>query len=94
VLSAPPGHCIFDQLVEVPKVVKHDQCFLKTWSRANIEPTWDCFMDVVKEKYYPMGKYDDQYMIWTMLHQNQDQKVSKFTNNFHTFCTNLGIKDI
>jgi hypothetical protein len=51
-------------------------------------------MDVVKEKYYPMGKYDDQYMIWTMLHQNQDQKVSEFTNNLHTFRTNLGIKDI
>jgi hypothetical protein len=27
----------FDQRVEVPKLVKYDQCFLKTWSRSNIE---------------------------------------------------------
>jgi hypothetical protein len=24
-----------------------------------VDPTWDFFMDVVKEKYYPMGNYDD-----------------------------------
>jgi hypothetical protein len=24
-----------------------------------IDPTWDFFMDVVKEKYYPVGNYDD-----------------------------------
>jgi hypothetical protein len=35
-ISAPAGCFIFDQPVEVPKVVKHDQYFLKTWSRDNI----------------------------------------------------------
>jgi hypothetical protein len=39
------------------------------------EPTWDFFMDAVKEQYYPVGNYDDQYMIWTTLHQKQDQTV-------------------
>jgi hypothetical protein len=58
-----------------------------------VEPTWDFFMDAVKEKYYPVGNYDDQYMRWTMLHQRGDQTVSEFTNTFHTLCTKMGIKD-
>jgi hypothetical protein len=58
-----------------------------------VEPTWDSFMDVVKEQYYPVGNYDDQYMRWTTLHQERDQTVSEFTNTFHTLCTKLGIKD-
>jgi hypothetical protein len=57
------------------------------------EPTWDFFVDVVKEQYYPIGNYDDQYMKWTMLHQEMGQEVSKFTNTFHTLRTKLGIKD-
>jgi hypothetical protein len=57
------------------------------------EPTWDFFMDAVKEKYYPVGNYDDQYMRWTTLHQKWDQTVSEFTNTFHTLRTKLGIKD-
>jgi hypothetical protein len=32
-----------------------------------VEPTWDFFVDVVKEQYYPVGNYDDQYMRWTTL---------------------------
>jgi hypothetical protein len=24
-----------------------------------VEPTWEFFMDVVKEQYYPVGNYDD-----------------------------------
>jgi hypothetical protein len=31
------------------------------------EPTWDFFVDVVKEQYYPVGNYEDQYMRWTTL---------------------------
>jgi hypothetical protein len=35
-----------------------------------VDPTWDFFMDVVKEKFYPVGSYDDQYMRWTtLMHQ-------------------------
>jgi hypothetical protein len=42
VISALPGCSIFDQPVDVQKVVKPDQCFLKTWSRANRPPTLTC----------------------------------------------------
>jgi hypothetical protein len=57
------------------------------------KPTWDFFMDVVKQQYYPMRNYEDQYMRWTMLHQERSQTVSEFTNTFHTFHTKIGIKD-
>jgi hypothetical protein len=30
-----------------------------------VEPTWESFVDVVKEQYYPVGNYEDQYMRWT-----------------------------
>ena len=30
-------------------------------------PTWGSFVDAVKEQYYPMGNYDDQYTKWTIL---------------------------
>jgi hypothetical protein len=56
------------------------------------KPTWDFFMDVVKEQYYPVGNYDDQYMRWTILHQEWGQTMTEFTNTFHTLCTKLGIK--
>jgi hypothetical protein len=29
--------------------------------------TWMDFFDALKEKYYPVGNYNDQYMIWTTL---------------------------
>jgi hypothetical protein len=32
-----------------------------------VEPAWDFFMDVVKEQYYPVGNYYNQYMRWTTL---------------------------
>ena len=28
-------------------------------------PTWASFIDFVKEQYYPMGNYDEQYTKWT-----------------------------
>jgi hypothetical protein len=28
-------------------------------------PTWDFFVDAVKEQYYPVGNYEDQHMRWT-----------------------------
>jgi hypothetical protein len=30
-------------------------------------PTWGSFRDVIKEQYYPVGSYDDQYTKWTTL---------------------------
>jgi hypothetical protein len=46
--------------------VKH--CWETYWEQSSIEdsgiygvePTWDFFMDVVKEQYYPVGNYEDQ----------------------------------
>jgi hypothetical protein len=58
-----------------------------------VEPTWDFFVDVLKEQYYPFDNYEDQYMRWTTLWQEKSQIVLEFTNNFHTLCTKLGIKD-
>jgi hypothetical protein len=58
-----------------------------------VEPTWDFFVDAVKEQYYPVGNYEDQYMRWTKLRQERGQEVLEFTNNFHTLRTKLGIKD-
>ena len=40
-----------------------------------------------------MGTYDDQYTKWTILHQERDQMVSEYTNNFHTLRRKLSIKD-
>jgi hypothetical protein len=57
------------------------------------DPTWDFFVDVVKEQYYPVGNYEDQYMRWTTLRQERGQAVLEFTNTFHTLRTKLGIKD-
>jgi hypothetical protein len=57
------------------------------------EPTWDFFVDAVKEQYYPVGNYEDQYMRWTTLRQERGQSVPEFTNTFHTLRTKLGIKD-
>jgi hypothetical protein len=49
--------------------------------------------DAIKEQYYPIGSYEDQYTRLTTLHQEWDQTVPDFTNIFHTLCTKLGIKD-
>jgi hypothetical protein len=50
-------------------------------------------VDAVKEQYYPVGNYEDQYMRWTTLRKERGQEVSEFTNTFHTLHTKLGIKD-
>jgi hypothetical protein len=39
VISASLGRSIFNHPVKVQKMVKHDQCFLKTCSRDNRPPT-------------------------------------------------------
>jgi hypothetical protein len=57
------------------------------------EPTWDFFLDTVKERYYPVVNYEDQYMRWTTLQLERGQELLEFMNTFHTFCTKLGIKD-
>jgi hypothetical protein len=58
-----------------------------------VEPTWNFFVDAVKEQYYHVDNYEDQYMRWTALRQEKSQTVSEFINIFHTLRTKLGIKD-
>jgi hypothetical protein len=58
-----------------------------------VAPTWDSFWDAIKEQYYLVGSYEDQYTRWTTVHQERDQTVPDFTNNFHTLHNKLGIKD-
>jgi hypothetical protein len=50
-------------------------------------------VDAVKEQYYPVDNYEDQYMIWTTLRKERGQAVLEFTNTFHTLHTKMGIKD-
>jgi hypothetical protein len=49
-------------------------------------------VDVVKDQYYPIGNYENQYMRWTTSHQERGQVVSEFTNTFRTLRTKVGIK--
>jgi hypothetical protein len=58
-----------------------------------IEPTWHFLVDAVKEQYYPIDNYEYQYMRWTTLRKEKRQIMLEFTNNFHTLCTKLGMKD-
>jgi len=57
-----------------------------------VAPTWDSFQNAIKEKYYPVGSYEDWYTRWTTLRQERDQTIPKFTNIFHTLCMKLSIK--
>jgi hypothetical protein len=84
------------------KVIPHVMDWWDTYSeQRNIEestifsfsPTWDSFRDSIKEQYYHVGSYEDQYIRWTTLRQERDQTVLDFTNIFHTLHTKLGIKD-
>jgi hypothetical protein len=50
-----------------------------------IGPTWVAFVDALKEEFYPVGNYDDQYMRWMTSHQETDQMMLEYTNIFHTF---------
>ena len=56
-------------------------------------PTWASFIGATREQYYPVENYDDQYTKWTILRQERDKTVSKYTNNFHTLRKKLCIKD-
>jgi hypothetical protein len=58
-----------------------------------VAPTWDSFQDIIKEQYYLVGSYEDQYTRWTTLHQERDQTIPDFTNIFNTLRTKLCIKD-
>jgi hypothetical protein len=57
------------------------------------EPNWAAIVYALKDEYYIVGNYDDQYMRWMTLHQKRDQIVLEYTNIFHTLHSNMGIKD-
>jgi hypothetical protein len=57
-----------------------------------VAPTWDSFRGAIKEQYYHVESYEDQYTRWTTLRQERDQTVQVFTNIFHTLRTKLGIE--
>jgi hypothetical protein len=78
--------------------VKHwwETCWEKSSTESGIygaDPTWDFFVNAVKEHYYPIGNYEGQYMRCTTLHQERVQAVMEFTNTFHSLHTKLVIKD-
>jgi hypothetical protein len=84
------------------KALPHFKHWWETyWDKISIEEsgiygaetTWDFFMDAVKEQYYPVDNYEDQYMIWTTLRQEKSQTMLEFTNTFHTLHTKMGIED-
>jgi hypothetical protein len=84
------------------KVVPHVKDWWDTYSEQRaieesaifvVSPTWDSFRDAIKEQYYLVGSYEDQYTRWTTLRQERDQTIPYFTNIFHTLRTKLGIKD-
>jgi hypothetical protein len=64
-----------------------EQSSIEEFGIYGVEPTWDCFVDAVKEQYYPVGNYEDQYMRWSTLRKERGQAVSEFTNTFHTLRT-------
>jgi hypothetical protein len=84
------------------KVIPHVKYWWETFcekketnqpSLFTVAVTWDSFMDSIKEKYYPVGSYDDLYSKWTTLRHERDQAVLEFTHIFHTLRTKIGIKD-
>jgi hypothetical protein len=70
-----------------------EQSSTKEYGMYGAESTWDFFVDAVKEQYYPVDNYEDQYMRWTAMLQEKSQTMSEFTNAFHTLLTKLGIED-
>jgi hypothetical protein len=59
------------------KVIPHVKDWWDTYSKKRdikestifaVSPTWDSFRDAIKEQYYLVGSYEDQYIRWTMMH--------------------------
>jgi hypothetical protein len=62
----------FTLLKDLPHVKHWWETYMEKSSTENYriygaKPNWDFFVDVVKEQYYRVGDYDDQYMRWTKL---------------------------
>ena len=60
-------------LLKVVPLVKN--CWDTCYEQNSSDESGMCeasFIDVVKEQYYPVENYDDQYTKWTILHQERD----------------------
>jgi hypothetical protein len=57
------------------------------------EPTWVDFVDSLKEEFFPIKNYDDQYMRWMTLCKKRDHTVLEYTDIFHAFHSTLDIKN-
>jgi hypothetical protein len=60
------------------KVIPHvkdwwDTCYekraMEEYTMFVVDPTWDSFWDAIKEQYYHVGSYEEQYTRWTTLRQ-------------------------
>jgi hypothetical protein len=60
------------------KVIPHVKDWWDTYSKKRaieeyemfvVAPTWDSLWDSIKEQYYPVESYKDQYTRWTTLRQ-------------------------
>ena len=58
------------------------------------KPTWEEFVEHIKQEYYPEDTYEQKYMQWQLLRQKKDQSVQEYTNIFHALSTKLCIKDL
>jgi hypothetical protein len=70
----------FTLLKSLPHVKSWWEGYWERYTMMNLchsgrEPTWVAFVDALKEDFYPVGSYDDQYMRWMTLHQERDQTV-------------------
>jgi hypothetical protein len=61
-------------------------------SLLSVVPTWNYFLDTIKEQYYFMGSYEDRYIQLTMLRQQRYQDVHELMNLSHTLRKKLCIK--
>jgi hypothetical protein len=63
------------------KVIPHVKDWWDTYSEKRsieessifvVSPTWDYFLDSIKEQYNHVGSYEDHYTRWTTLRQERD----------------------
>lgn len=48
---------------------------IENFDILGVEPTWASFLKALKEQYYHVGDYDDQYTNWTILRKGRDKTV-------------------
>jgi hypothetical protein len=72
---------IFSLLKSLPHVISWWESY---WDRYTTnkstlfgrEPTWETFVDSLKEEFHPVKNYHDQYIIWKNPRQKIDETVS------------------